>query len=147
MMATKQTSTATETAPYVLFIGETASADTLQKALVPAGGYVYHPQTLMEALGIYITMLPRIIVIDTCAPFASEVYLHLRSVDARPILLLTHANGFKPMREAGISCLPRNATSDELAQAVIKLASAPGIKSPVACAPLEYLDEAVAFTN
>lgn len=147
------TTTTQEHAPYVLFVGETDTARALLNAMVPQGGYVYHPQSLMETLGMYITMMPRVIVIDTCAPFASDVYLHLRSVDARPIILLTDPRGaspagFSPARELGVTCIARTATTAELMRAICKVAaesSAFGLSA--AFAPSEYLDEALAFAN
>ncbi|MDZ4767018.1 MAG: hypothetical protein SGI73_20965 [Chloroflexota bacterium] len=143
---TTMTTTATESAPYVLFVGETATAQALQQTLVPMGGDIYHSHSLMETLGMYITIMPRIIVIDTCAPFAAEAYLHLRSVEARPILLLTDPDGFTPAREASVSWLPRTASNAEQVRAICRLAAqSSAFNTPFV--QREYLDEAIAFAN
>lgn len=44
---------------------------------------------LTAALGIYVFHFPNVIVIDGKVSFAPDALLHLRSVDAAPIILLT----------------------------------------------------------
>jgi hypothetical protein len=44
---------------------------------------------LTDALGIYVFHFPNVIVIDGTVPFAPDALLHLLSVEAAPIILLT----------------------------------------------------------
>ncbi|MBE2182213.1 MAG: hypothetical protein IAE89_02195 [Anaerolineae bacterium] len=43
---------------------------------------------MMSALGQYIVSMPQVILIDSTHPDAEAAVIHLRSVDARPILVL-----------------------------------------------------------
>ncbi len=74
---------------YILYVGGREAGLALAEVVEAEGGYVYLPQTMMEALGMYITYMPQIVVIDARIGWATEVLNHLRSVDARPIVLLT----------------------------------------------------------
>lgn len=74
---------------YILYVGEREAGLALAEVVEAEGGYVYLPHTMMEALGMYITYVPQVVVIDSRIGWASEVLAHLRSVDARPIVLLT----------------------------------------------------------
>ncbi len=67
----------------ILYIGN--DADQL-----PFDGHLLVPEDVMEALGMYITLYPEVIVLDMVhAPdFAWEVYHHLRSVDADPMVII-----------------------------------------------------------
>jgi hypothetical protein len=135
-----------EFAPFALFIGDTLTADTLRREIEAGGGVMYHPQSLMEALGCYITYLPNVIIIDMCAPFAAEAYMHLRSVDAHPILLLLDVNAPIPEREGGVSWLPRDVTLLEIYRAICKLNAEVIGSVPVVCAIPAYNEEKPADT-
>ena len=74
---------------FILYVGQREAGLALAEVVEAEGGYVYLPQTMMEALGMYITYMPQVVVIDGRVGWASEVLNHLRSVDARPIVLLT----------------------------------------------------------
>jgi hypothetical protein len=121
---------------YALYIGSDASK--VSDALRAEGGWVYHADTLMKALGMYISYMPQVIIIDACAPYAEEAYMHLRSVDAHPIILLTAPDSFKPTRVPGIYWLDRAASAADLRAFICHLNFD---HSP--CAPSEYLDEAL----
>jgi hypothetical protein len=126
----------TESRFYALYIGRDASK--VADALSAEGGWVYHADALMPALGMYITYMPQIVIIDTCASYAEDAYLHLRSVDAHPIILLTTPDSFKPTRVPGVHWLDRSASSADLRAFVCHLSLG---HSP--CTPSEYLDEAL----
>lgn len=75
----------------ILYVGADAQmAEWLVDGLEPYEGYVHKPTELLEALGMYITYMPDLVVLDArSAPeLAREVYFHLRTVDAEPILIL-----------------------------------------------------------
>lgn len=119
-----------------LYIGSDASK--VADALRAEGGWVYQADTLMKALGMYISYIPQVIIIDACAPYAEDAYLHLCSVDAHPIILLTSPRSFKPTRVPGVYWLDRTASAADLRAFICHLNFD---QSP--CAPSEYLDEAL----
>ncbi|HLA45646.1 MAG TPA: hypothetical protein VJZ27_19510 [Aggregatilineales bacterium] len=76
--------------PQILYIGDLQRAEAFRMEVESVGWAVFAPSHLMEALAMYISYMPDLIVLDTCAcGFWEAVYAHLRSVHARPILLLT----------------------------------------------------------
>ena len=90
----------------ILYVGE----QLLAAAAEARGDYAYLPDNLMQALGMYITYFPQVVVIDMALDYAREVYEHLRSVDARPIILLTDER----IRLAAIHALPRSTSAAAL---------------------------------
>jgi hypothetical protein len=77
--------------PNILYIGGQDRGQALLAATQPDGWWVYLPADLLEALGMYITYFPDAVVIDTTTTpeFASAAYHHLRSVAARPLVVIT----------------------------------------------------------
>jgi DNA-binding response OmpR family regulator len=77
--------------PNILYIGDGEQGGALAQAVESLGWQVFTPATTLDALATYITLVPDIIMIDRVARpvFATEVYHHLRSIEARPLLLLT----------------------------------------------------------
>ncbi len=78
--------------PNILYVGNVAAGKVLLQTVTPDGWWVYQPSETLEALGIYITYLPDITVIDASVQpdFTGEVYEHLRSIQAQPLLVLTN---------------------------------------------------------
>lgn len=95
------------TAPSILFVSVENTADSLKAVAAQYGGLVYTPTSLLETLGMYIDYAPNVIIIDTCAPYATEAYQHLRSVDASPIILLVD-DALNERREHDLLHAPRN---------------------------------------
>ena len=73
----------------ILYLGNAEAGRALANIAEQRNDYVYLPETLMQALGMYITYFPQIVIIDMSIDYAQEALEHLRSVDARPIVLLT----------------------------------------------------------
>ena len=76
----------------VLYVGDSAKAEALQVATGHRGWYVRHAGDLMTALGIYVIEMPHLILLEDAPEwddYMGDVYLHLRSVDAAPMILLT----------------------------------------------------------
>jgi len=71
--------------PTVLVIGSSERAEALQDYAT----MVFHPQDVMEALGMYIFHYPDVTIIEGHDPNAAEVYMHLRSIDVESIVILT----------------------------------------------------------
>lgn len=101
----------------VLYIGQPEAGQALAAAAEARGSYVYLPQNLMDALGIYISYFPQITVIDMAVDYAEDVLYHLRSVDAKPIVLL----GGQPRRLASVYRLPAEIKPDELLTALERI--------------------------
>lgn len=72
----------------VLFLGNAVQGERFGRAAAQRGANVLCAETMIEALGMYITAFPHITVIDATHADAEAVYQHLRSVDAAPILVL-----------------------------------------------------------
>ncbi len=105
----------------ILYIGAAEAGQALQTVATRAGSYVYLPEHLLQALGMYITYLPHIVVIDMAVDYAAEAYEHLLSVDAKPLILLTD----EYVRSATIHTLPREVDADPLLAAIQRFAPLP----------------------
>ena len=101
----------------ILYVGELAAGEALATAAEANGHYVYLPHTTMQALGMYITYMPHVIVIDMETANAQEVYEHLRSVDAQPMVLLSEER----LRLAIIHTLPRTAAPEAIIDYIERL--------------------------
>lgn len=77
--------------PVILYVGDKRRGQAFVNAAEMHDWLVYQPQTTMEALGLYITDWPDMVILDLDArpAMAAEVYHHLRSIQARPLLVLT----------------------------------------------------------
>lgn len=101
----------------ILYIGEREAGEALAARVEQDGGFVYLPESLMQALGMYITYFPDMVVIDMSLSYAQEAYDHLRSVDAEPIILLTD----EYIRSTSIFALPRDSSAEAVAQTVERM--------------------------
>lgn len=101
----------------ILYIGEREAGEALAARAEAESGYVYLPDSLMQALGMYITYFPDVVVIDMSLLYAQEVYDHLRSVDAEPIILLTD----EYVRSMSVITLPRGSSAEALLEAIERL--------------------------
>lgn len=100
----------------ILYVGEQEAGQTFAAAAEASGDYAYLPENLMQALGMYITYFPQVVVIDMALDYAAEVYEHLRSVDAHPIFLLSDER----IRLASIHSLPHGVSADALLDAIAR---------------------------
>lgn len=98
----------------ILYIGTPEKGQALAAQVEAHGGYVYLPEHLMQALGMYITYMPEIVVIDMALEYAQEAYEHLRSVDAAPLVLLTNQS----QRSTSVFALPPHISADALQAAL-----------------------------
>ena len=98
----------------ILYLGEREAGEALAAQVEQAGGFVYLPDSLMQALGMYITYFPDVIIIDMSLSYAQEAYDHLRSVDAEPIILLTD----EYIRSTSVFALPRETSAEALVEAL-----------------------------
>ncbi len=72
----------------ILYVGDPRRGQMLHAAAGERGWYVYTPIEVMEALGQYIFYSPSVVVIEAGSVYAQEVYRHLRSVGAGPLVIL-----------------------------------------------------------
>jgi DNA-binding response OmpR family regulator len=95
--------------PSVLYVGDTDRGAALREWVELAGWSVFLPTETMEALAMYISYLPDIVVIDTTyAPEMTAVVLyHLQSVDAYPLVLLTTEGGYSDGYTLSADVTPR----------------------------------------
>jgi len=76
--------------PMILFVGHPEQGAQLLEAVEPLGWWVYQPQTATESLGMYVSYLPDVVLMDaeTAPDIAEEVYYHLASVLAEPMIVI-----------------------------------------------------------
>jgi len=77
---------------FILYIGDLGAGRSLAKALEARNWWVDVSDEADEALALYITESPDLIVIDTVSDDAraANTYHHLRSVHTGPMLVLTN---------------------------------------------------------
>lgn len=77
--------------PTVLHIAEMEPNPLVVEVVARVNGYPIHTDNLMEALAAYTFYVPDVVVVE--APMGSwlgqEALVHLDSVDARPLVILT----------------------------------------------------------
>jgi hypothetical protein len=105
---------------FLMYVGKSEQGESIRAAVELGGGSVYLPEHMMQALGMYITYLPNIIVVDSAVSYSEDVIAHLRSVDARPILLLTDE---AHPRTDGVYTMPREHSAERVLEAARQLAS------------------------
>lgn len=77
---------------FILYIGQLESGRTLAQAVEARNWWVDVSDEADEALALYVTESPDLIVIDAVSDDAraAEAYHHLRSVHTGPMLVLTN---------------------------------------------------------
>ena len=102
---------------FILYIGTPEKGQALAAQVEARGGYAYLPDNLMQALGMYITYMPQLVVIDMAVDYAQQAYDHLRSVDAEPLVLLANQR----QRSTSIYSLPPHISADALVDALERI--------------------------
>lgn len=99
--------------PMILFVGSAQQARDLLAMVEPVGWWVYPAETPNEALGMYVSYLPDVIVLnaDTLPEVAEEVYYHLASVEADPLIVI---GGHSQWSDRVVYHLPANAKLTEI---------------------------------
>jgi len=74
----------------VLYVGDADTEQWLASCVEPYEGNIYRADALLQVLGMYVSYMPDVVVLDArMAPdLAREVYFHLRTIDAEPLLIL-----------------------------------------------------------
>lgn len=107
----------------ILYVGKPESGESIRATAELDGGYVYLPEHMLQALGMYITYLPNVVIVDSAVSYSAEIIDHLRSVDARPILVLTDVSNHARPRLDGVYFIPRDSSPDEVLESARQLAS------------------------
>ncbi len=104
--------------PLILYVGDAQPGQSLLDVVENAGWWVYQPTETLEALGMYITYMPDAVVINTSTQpdFTGEVYEHLRSIEARPLLVLTDDPAWhsETLRAEGVYALAAHTSPEQL---------------------------------
>ncbi len=109
----------------ILYVGDSGRGQSLHAAAAQRGWYVYTPTEVMEALGMFVFYSPSIVVIEAGSDFAREVYRHLRSIQANPLLFLAdQAQQQAWALPTDSRVLPLASREDEILSAVGKLLAA-----------------------
>jgi len=75
--------------PTILFIGDEERADEFKTQADDLQWLLFNPTEVLEALGMYTFYFPDVIVIDSASEIAAESFMHLASVNAENIIVLT----------------------------------------------------------
>ena len=110
--------------PMILFVGHHERGARLLEAVAPMNWWVYQPQTANEALGMYVGYLPDVVLLDAdSAPdMAEEVYFHLASVQADPVIVV---GGDGLWSDRVSHHLPSHASIEDVILSVAELTGAP----------------------
>jgi hypothetical protein len=75
--------------PIILYVGDSETGQWLESMIAPS--YVYSQSELLPALGIYASYMPDLVILDarTMPDLARQAYIHLRSIDAEQILIIS----------------------------------------------------------
>jgi hypothetical protein len=78
--------------PFILYVGGAVQGRVFMDAAIANGGWAYLAEDAAEALGAFIAYTPDATILDptACPECTAEVYHHLRSVEARPLFILSH---------------------------------------------------------
>lgn len=98
----------------ILYIGSPERGQALAALAETQNNYVYLPDNLAQALGMYISYFPQVTIIDMSIDYAEEALDHLRSVDARPLVLL----GNRYIRSASVYTLSAQISAEALLDAL-----------------------------
>ena len=101
----------------ILYVGRPEAGRALAALAEQRNDYVYLPENLMQTLGMYISYFPQVVIIDMSIEYAQEVFEHLQSVDARPIVLLTE----NYIRSTSIFTLSPDLSAEALMSALERL--------------------------
>lgn len=120
--------------PNILYVGDSEAGHALAKTIAPLGWFIFVPEDTLAALAMYVTYAPDIAVIDAAARpvFAAEVYHHLRSVEARPLLVLVEEHQRKAWgRGDGAAHIrPRGSDSTLLIRHIRQIVQADALLAP-----------------
>lgn len=111
----------------IVFVGDAGQGKRLEKAVESFGWRISIVTEMMPALAEYVFYVPDLVILGDFpeSDLARSVYLHLRSIDARPILALNHSpNALKFMHVNSLSfikLIDRDSDPKALVEAITEL--------------------------
>ncbi|MDQ3399030.1 MAG: hypothetical protein M3511_14930 [Deinococcota bacterium] len=110
----------------IVYAGSLERGHALQRALGPHGAHLWPATQAQEALAFYVFYLPDHVIIDDVpdAKRADEVYFHLSSIEAAPMIILSSEPRLGLWREvasASTLVLAHDLPDAELLEAVARL--------------------------
>lgn len=107
--------------PMVVFSGSEARAADLQAYAADNGWLVLYEPDMLQTLGQVVFFFPNIVIIeDDNEDLAQTVYMHLRSINTDPILILSdHAEDWDIPFGVNALVLPRATHINEIAETVL----------------------------
>lgn len=110
----------------ILYVGNTERGQALRATVEPYGWHIYETTELLRALGMYIMGYPDVVIIEAVpgSSLAEEVYFHLRSVNAEPLLILAdeaRQEQWQGPATSTIRVLPRTLNNEELLAVIWEL--------------------------
>ena len=109
--------------PMILFVGHAIQGAQLLESVEPLNWWIYQSHTANEALGMYVSYLPDLILMNADAEpdIAEEVYFHLASVQAEPIIVISDDEVWS---DRVSHHLPSNARVEEIVACVAEVSGA-----------------------
>lgn len=108
--------------PNIVYVGDLEQGQSLAAAVSRLNWGVYIPQDAREALGMVITYLPDVIILDMVArpTVAAEAYYHLRTMTGEPVkLIVLSLDPGEP--DDDVVMLPYGASREAIIAAVTEL--------------------------
>lgn len=113
-----------KTHPIILVIGDGKTRRDLYTWASDYDWHIISSDEMMDALAQYMFYVPDIILIDDAADavLADDVYFHLRSIDAQPVLVLSDLPGrWSIPAGASIQILPTCSDERAIVRAITQL--------------------------
>lgn len=104
--------------PILLYVGDKTAYENLNSTASAHAWMLTHAEDMRGALAQYVFFRPDMIIIEE-SDFAAEAIMHLCSVEAYPIVLLT--DDHHPWLDQPVYSLPHDIDAFDLAQEIIKL--------------------------
>jgi hypothetical protein len=73
--------------PFILFAGNFEFGDALSAAADRRGWFMMQAEDDLEVLAMHTVYMPDVVILDQSAAFAGEVEFHLRSINAKFVLM------------------------------------------------------------
>lgn len=106
--------------PILVFSGSSFRAVELTAMATARGWLLLHETDMLQTLGQVVFFYPDIVIIEDADPEqAHEVFMHLHSVNAEPMLILTdNPETWDIARDTGATILRRDAATEHLAATI-----------------------------
>lgn len=109
--------------PSIVFVGSEETGETLETAVQRPAIHLWRATEVLQALAFYTFYMPDAVVLEDgpSVELANEVYFHLSSVGAKPLIILTgesESQAWKDVSDETTLVLPRSADGESLLAAI-----------------------------